>query len=169
MNKSITTFISCLFLAVSVAFAQTEAETAKLKSEIETDLTESILPFWINHSVDPEGGFYGTIQDDGTAVPGAAKGAVLNARILWTFSKAYRHYGLEKYKELADRAADYYINHFIDKKFGGVYWTLTSEGYPKEDYKQTYAAAFGIYGLSEHFRARRREEPGGRPFHLPHP
>ena len=153
MNKSITTFIGCLLLAAGVAFAQTEAETAKLKSEIETDLTESILPFWINHSVDPEGGFYGTIQDDGTAVPGAAKGAVLNARILWTFSKAYRHYGLEKYKELADRAAEYYINHFIDKKFGGVYWTLTSEGYPKQDYKQTYAAAFGIYGLSEHFRA----------------
>lgn len=153
MKKSITLTIGCLLVSAAVAFAQTEAETSKLKSEIENDLTESLLPFWVDNSVDPAGGFYGIILNDGKPVPNAFKGSVLNARILWTFAKAYRHYGLENYKELADRAADYYIGHFIDTKYGGVYWSVTAEGYPKDDTKQTYGAAFGIYALAEHFRA----------------
>lgn len=85
--------------------------------------------------------------------PAADKGSILNARILWTFSRAYRAYALEDYRIQADRAADYYICHFIDQKYGGVYWSVNPEGNPKDLTKQTYASAFGIYGLAEHFRA----------------
>lgn len=92
------------------------------------------------------------VYDKGRQRPEADKGAILNARILWTFSHAYRSYSLDKYKEMADRAADFYINHFIDKKYGGAFWSLDSEGNPKDLTKQTYATAFGIYGLAEHFR-----------------
>ena len=56
---------------------------------MEADLTGGILPFWLEHTVDPAGGFYGTVRNDGSAVPDADKGAVLNARILWTFSRAW--------------------------------------------------------------------------------
>ena len=154
MMKQIRSFFCVLLLTCcSVAFAQTRQETASLSAEIEADLLDNILPFWMDHTVDPEGGFYGTVGIDGRAFPGADKGAILNARIIWTFSKAYRHYGLESYKAVADRAADYYIEHFIDKKYGGVFWTVDAEGRMKDATKQTYATAFGIYGLSEHFRA----------------
>ena len=139
-------------LALSVS-AQTKAEMEQLRQEVTQNLTENILPFWMENTVDPDGGFYGVVMNDGKAADNADKGAVLNARILWTFSKAYRHYGLESYRQTADRAAEYYLAHFIDRKYEGVYWALTSEGVAKNTTKQTYASAFGIYGLAEHFRA----------------
>lgn len=135
------------------AYSQTKADIEQFRQEVTQNLTESILPFWMNKTVDPNGGFYGVVLNDGNAVADADKGAVLNARILWTFAKAYRHYGLEAYRQMADRAADYYISHFIDKRYGGVYWSLTAEGVAKNTTKQTYACAFGIYGLAEHFWA----------------
>lgn len=133
------------------AWSPNNAET--LRVETTKDLTENVLPFWMEKTINPEGGFYGMVTNDGKVIEMAPQGAVLHARILWTFSKAYRHYGLETYKNIADRVADYYIHHFIDKKYGGVFWTLDHEGCMKDATKQTYACAFGIYGLAEHFRA----------------
>ena len=140
-------------LAPAAAFSQTRTRTENLTREVEADLTGGILPFWLSHVPDPAGGFYGTVRNDGSPVPGADKGAILNARILWTFSRAYRTYGLESYKEAADRAAGYFRAHFIDPKYGGVFWTVDSDGAPKDVTKQIYANGFGIYGLAEHFRA----------------
>ena len=145
--------LATAFLLVSQAgFCQTRSQIEDLSKSIEANLTENILPFWMEYTVDPDGGFYGTVMNDGRAVP-TDKGAILNARIMWTFSRAYRTYGLPAYKEMADRAAEYFKAHFIDKKYGGVYWTVDSEGNMKDGTKQTYANAFGVYGLSEHFRA----------------
>lgn len=123
------------------------------RNEVESDLTSNILPFWIEKTIDPDGGFYGSVNADGNPNIGSDKGSILNARILWTFSKAYRHYGYDSYRQTADRAAGYFIDHFIDPKYGGVVWSLDSEGRVKDYTKQTYATAFGIYGLAEHFQA----------------
>ena len=133
--------------------AQTREEIETLHTETKQCLTDNILPFWMEKTIDPKGGFYGIVLDDGKPIEGYGKGAILNARILWTFSKAYRHMGLEEYRRIADRAADYYIQHFIDKEYGGVFWSVDDKGEMKDATKQTYACAFGIYGLSEHFRA----------------
>lgn len=145
--------IPLLLTAALTASAQTTRELATLSAEVEKDLTDSVLPFWINHVTDPAGGFYGMVMSDGKPVPGAEKGAILNGRIIWTFSKAFGKYGLPQYREAADRAADYFIAHFIDPKYGGAVWSVDSEGAIKDGVKQTYATAFGIYGLAEHFRA----------------
>ena len=152
-RRSISLLGLLALLAPAGAFAQTRSQTESLAREAEADLTGGILPFWLEHVPDPAGGFYGTVMNDGSAVPDADKGAILNARILWTFSRAYRTYGLESYKETADRAAEYFRAHFIDPKYGGVFWTVDSDGAPKDVTKQIYAQAFGIYGLAEHFRA----------------
>lgn len=145
--------IPLLLTAALTVSAQTTRELATLSAEVEKDLTDSVLPFWINHVTDPAGGFYGMVMSDGKPVPGAEKGAILNGRIIWTFSKAFGKYGLPQYREAADRAADYFIAHFIDPKYGGAVWSVDSEGAIKDGVKQTYATAFGIYGLAEHFRA----------------
>ena len=122
--------------------------------EVYSELTGNILPFWMNNMVDNErGGFYGQINHEGTLIPQAPKGAILNARILWTFSAAYRVTGLEDYLLMAQRARDYFVDHFIDREFGGVYWSLDCEGRPLDTKKQIYAIAFAIYGLSEFYRA----------------
>jgi hypothetical protein len=62
-------------------------------------------------------------------------------------------YCISDYKAMADRVQQYYIDNFIDKRYGGVFWTVDPDGGPDNDIKQTYAQAYAIYGLAEHFRA----------------
>ena len=125
----------------------------KLKSEVESELCTNILPFWINKAIDQDnGGFYGRIDGEGFVHHDADKGCVLNARILWTFSAAYRVLKNPEYLKMAERSKDYLLNHFFDQKYGGVFWLLDHKGEMKDGKKQIYSQAFAIYGLSEYYR-----------------
>lgn len=121
--------------------------------EITEDLRSNILSFWQKFAPDPSGGFYGQLLYDGQPCPEAPKGGVLNARILWTFSAAYRLFKNPAYKEMADRAQHYFLTYFIDPHYGGTYWSLHADGTPKDTDKQTYGLSYAIYGLTEHYRA----------------
>lgn len=117
-------------------------------------LTDNILPFWMNKAIDHEnGGFLGCIDGHDQPHPYAEKGAILNARILWAFSAAYRVLHRKEYLDAATRARDYILDHFIDRKQGGVYWCVDCKGNPLDTKKQTYAIGFTIYGMSEYARA----------------
>jgi mannobiose 2-epimerase len=125
-----------------------------MKQEMRDVLQNNILRFWLDKMQDQEhGGFYGRIDGSGVLHPEAEKGAILNARILWSFSAAYRVLGNQEYLEAATRAKDYIIEHFIDKEYGGVYWSLDYKGEPLDTKKQFYAIGFAIYGLTEYARA----------------
>ena len=125
-----------------------------LKQEMQDVLESNILRFWLDKMQDHEnGGFYGRIDGQGVLHPEAEKGAILNARILWSFSAAYRVLGNPEYLQAATRAKDYLIDHFIDKEYGGVYWSVDYQGHPLDTKKQFYAIGFAIYGLSEYARA----------------
>ncbi|MDR0939504.1 MAG: AGE family epimerase/isomerase [Mediterranea sp.] len=129
-------------------------DLSTLRKELEAELTTNILPFWMDRMVDErEGGFYGRVTGTDMLVPEAAKGAVLNARILWTFSAAYRLLRKEEYFVMATRAKRYLLDRFVDPVFGGVCWSVDYAGDPLEAKKQTYAIGFAIYGLSEYHRA----------------
>ncbi|MBF6598816.1 MAG: AGE family epimerase/isomerase [Fermentimonas sp.] len=124
------------------------------KKELDDELIHNILPFWINRMQDMvNGGFYGCINGKGKVIKDAHKGSVLNTRILWTFSAAYRLYGNKEYLEVATRAQKYLLKNFIDKKYKGVYWQLNHTGSPSNSKKQVYAQAFAIYGLTEYWHA----------------
>ena len=126
----------------------------EMKDGMLRELTGNILPFWMEKTEDrTNGGFLGRISGKGEIDGSAPKGAILNARILWTFSAAYRILGKPEYLAEATRAKREIIDRFYDKKFGGVYWSLTSEGQPCDKKKQIYALGFAIYGLSEYCRA----------------
>lgn len=122
-----------------------------LKSELKTEL-DSILEYWSKFTIDTENdGFIGKIDENDVRDSKAEKGAVLNARILWTFSAAYQLTNNNGHKAVAKRAFDYIINHFYDTEFGGVFWSLHYDGTPKDTKNQIYAIAFVIYGLSEYY------------------
>ena len=125
-----------------------------LKAEMQDILENNILRFWLDKMQDSKnGGFYGRINGRMQLYPEAKKGAILNARILWAFSAAYRVLQKTDYLEAATRAKDYLIEHFIDKEYGGVYWSVDYKGNPLDTKKQFYAIAFAIYGLAEYVRA----------------
>ena len=126
----------------------------QLKKEVTEDLTRNILPYWSAKMVDNvNGGFYGRIDGNDKVYPEAEKGGILNARILWTYSSAYRVMGDTSYLRLAKRAKDYILAHFIDSQYGGAYMSLKADGTPSNTRKHVYTNAFFIYALAEYSRA----------------
>ncbi|WP_455966656.1 AGE family epimerase/isomerase [Bacteroides fluxus] len=131
----------------------------RMRKEMEEELVTDILPFWIKKMTDTaNGGFYGRITGREILIPEAEKGAVLNARILWTFSSAYRILKKDEYLVTATRAKRVIIDDFYDKEYGGVFWSLDCKGRPLDTKKQIYALGFAIYGLSEYYRTTGDEE-----------
>ncbi|MGD0166113.1 MAG: AGE family epimerase/isomerase [Gaiellaceae bacterium] len=125
-----------------------------LSAGAERELREGILPFWAEQTVDAdEGGFYGLITNDLQVDRAAPKGCVLNTRILWTFSTASRAWPDPLYRQLAERAYSYLLEHFWDEKHSGLVWMVDHSGDPLDEHKQTYSQAFGIYALGEYYRA----------------
>lgn len=125
-----------------------------LKHEVRDVLENNILNFWLNNMIDDEnGGFYGQMTGKRELIKDADKGGILSARILWSFSAAYRVLGNAEYLEAATRMKDYILDHFYDQEYGGTYWSVDCKGQPKDTKKQFYAIGFMIYGLSEYARA----------------
>jgi len=75
----------------------------------------------------------------------------LNARILWTFSAAYKQTKNQTHFELAQRAYQYLITYFYDKLNKGFYWLLSPDGKVIDGKKHIYSQTFVIYGLSEYY------------------
>ena len=129
-----------------------------LKEEFLEELN-NILEFWSSQAVDRQfGGFVGCINHFGAIKPMATKGAVLNTRILWTFSAAYNIIGSEKLLKLADSAYDYIKSCFWDNINGGLFWEVNHLGQALNTRKQAYAQGFGIYAFSEYYRATGNKE-----------
>lgn len=129
-----------------------------LKSELNLEL-QSILSYWIDNTIDKKnGGFVGQIDYNNATNNEAEKGSVLNARLLWTFSAAYKITKNTDHLNTAKRAFEYISEHFYDTEFGGIFWSINADGTPKDTKNQIYALAFVIYGLSEYYSVTLDEE-----------
>ena len=122
------------------------------RKEVREVLENNILNYWLSLQ-DPHGGFYGEADGTGEINGSAPRGVILNARIIWAFSAAYRSLGKEAYLQAAEHAAAWFLTHFCDPESGGVYWCVDAAGEPLETKKQLYAQGFAIYGLSEFYAA----------------
>lgn len=124
------------------------------RKQVEQELLNDILPYWMNNVVDQEHeGFYGYITTDHVVDKTAPKGCILNSRILWTFSSAVIALKDECYLDMASRAYEYLLKYFWDHEYSGLYFMVDYTGKVTHPDKQIYNLAFGIYGLSEYFRA----------------
>ncbi|MBC7423920.1 MAG: AGE family epimerase/isomerase, partial [Ferruginibacter sp.] len=114
----------------------------------------AILAYWIANTKDVlNGGFIGKIDEHNLPDTQAPKGSVLNSRILWAFSAAYKVTGNPAHLDMATVAFKYILNYFVDKEFGGVYWSVFASGQPLDTKKQIYALAFAAYGCSAYYEA----------------
>lgn len=119
--------------------------------EVRTHLTDVIIPFWKKLRDDEQGGYYGLVNFDLSIDKKAVKGCILNSRILWFFSNAYKVLKDESLLDEAKHAYDFMINYCIDKENGGIYWSLNYDKTVCEDIKHTYNQAFAIYALSSYY------------------
>ena len=128
-----------------------------LNDQMKTHLLTKILPFWEGLKDEENGGYYGYVDKDLNVRKDAHKGCILNSRILWTFSTAARVLkddGLLAYAERAYR----FLDRFLDGEHGGVYWSVTADGRPRDTTKHTYCQAFAIYGLAAYYRLTGQKE-----------
>ena len=134
-----------------------ETRSEKFLQEVRENLTSCILPYWLKLK-DPRGGFYGEVASDGTILYDAPRGVILNARIIWSFAAAYQALPETPYLVAAVHARDYFLEHFCDHKYGGVYWSVDAAGERLDTKKQLYAQGFAIYGLSELYKVTGDDE-----------
>lgn len=145
--------------AKSQLFLSNETVLRTLSHEVHKCLTQNILPFWLNNMLDKKrGGWYGRMTGQGVTEKDAPRGAILYARLLWTFSAAYRVLGGKELLDAATMTKEYILTYFADREYGGTFWSVTAQGEPLDTKKQFYAQGFMLYGFSEYARATGDEE-----------
>ncbi|RME72397.1 MAG: N-acyl-D-glucosamine 2-epimerase [Chloroflexi bacterium] len=139
----------------------------RYRQETAEELTQNILPFYLQHALDSQNrGFYGYIDRYKRINSAAPKGLIQHTRILWTFSRAYRLLDRPEYLAMARRAYQDLLAMFWDPHDDGFYWLVYADGAPLEADKITYGQAFGIYSLAEYFLATRHQESLDYALHL---
>lgn len=115
-------------------------------------LCRVILPFWKNLRDEEFGGYYGYMGQDLILDKKAEKGCILNSRILWFFSETAMALKDDALNAYADHAYAFLTEHCLDRKNGGIFWSMTYDGKPLDTTKHTYNQAFAIYALSSYYR-----------------
>ena len=151
-------FALVLLAALSSAWAR---ELANYAADMREDLTEKTLPYWFDTTLDKTNGGY--ILADDVQGPRAAteKQLVTQSRLIWTFSRVHlKGFGGEKrnYLKAAEHGYRFLLDHFLDKKNGGYFWTTDLSGKVLNDRKILYGESFVIYALLEYYRASNDKE-----------
>lgn len=136
--------------------------TTELKSQIE----QKIIPYWKNLRDDSYGGYYGLVDFDLQVDHKAVKGCILNSRILWFFSSAYLLLRDPSLLNEAQHAYEFLQCTFLDRQYGGVYWSATCDGKIEDGTKHTYNQAFAVYALSAFYQASGQKEALDTAFQL---
>ena len=124
----------------------------RLTPEVQTMLEQKIIPFWLSLKDERYGGFISYVDLDLRRYAKAEKGCILNSRILWFFSEAAMLLHTPELSHAADHAYRFLMRYCVDRKAGGVFWSVTYDGKLLDTTKHTYNQAFAIYALSAYYR-----------------
>ena len=124
----------------------------RMATAVRQMLEEKLLPFWARLKDEEFGGFYGYMDFDLNLDRKAAKGCILNSRILWFFSEAAMALKSDVARDCADHAWRFLRERCYDAENGGLFWSVTYDGQPEDTTKHTYNQAFGIYALASYYR-----------------
>lgn len=128
-------------------------ELAKYAGQYKTELLDSVVPFWMNHSKDSEFGGYFTCLDRYGKVFDTDKFVWLQGREVWLFSMLYNK--VEKRKEWLDMAlhgAEFMKKYGMDAQ-GNWYFSLTREGKPLIQPYNIFSDCFAAMAFSELYKA----------------
>ena len=130
------------------------AEQKKFSKQVSQHLFDFYLPFWCGPALDQKnGGWMACLSNDLKPDRTQPKGLIVNARILWAFSAAYRAKANPLHKQMAERAFDFVMTKFWDAQHSGAFWRLDDAGKVIDDSKKIYGQSFYIYALTEFHRA----------------
>jgi cellobiose epimerase len=140
--------------------------------EMKAQLAGKILPYWYHTGQDTKRGGYLLADDaiNGRGTPDE-KQIVTQSRMVWAFSLAqlegYSDTNLN-YLPAAAQGYHFLLGHFLDRQYGGYFWTTDLNGKPVNDCKLLYGQAFVIYAFVEYYRASGDKEALARAMDLYH-
>ena len=127
----------------------------QIKEEMTTTIRDYIVPFWLNNSIDTQyGGYITSFDENGKFDGNGIKNIVTQSRMVWGFSYLLDYAKDEdkaRMKEAARHGAEYLMDQFWDKEFGGFYWLLNRDGSIADPSKLTYGEGFGVYALAQYY------------------
>lgn len=115
-----------------------------------TDLTENIMPFWMEHGWDKvNGGVFTCLDRDGSLID-STKSVWFQGR--FAFICAYAYNNVEKnpmWLEAAKSTIDFIENHCFDEN-GRMYFSVTAEGKPLRMRRYVFSETFAAIAMSEY-------------------
>lgn len=114
------------------------------------DLTENIMPFWMEYGLDREnGGVYTCVNRDGSLMD-TTKSVWFQGRFAFVCSFAYNN--VEKNQEWLDAAKstlEFIEKHCFDEQ-GHMYFSVTTEGKPLRKRRYVFSETFAAIAMSEY-------------------
>lgn len=115
-----------------------------------TDLTENIMPFWMEHGLDKvNGGVYTCVDRDGSLID-STKSVWFQGRFAFVCAFAYNNveHNLQ-WLEAAKSAIDFIEKHCFDEN-GHMYFEVTAEGKPLRKRRYVFSETFAAIAMSEY-------------------
>lgn len=117
------------------------------------DLTQNIMPFWMEHGWDKvNGGVYTCVDRDGSLID-STKSVWFQGRFAFICSYAYNN--VEKnpmWLEAAKSTLDFIEKHCFDEN-GRMYFSVTAEGKPLRMRRYVFSETFAAIAMSEYAQA----------------
>ena len=117
------------------------------------ELFESVVPFWLRHSLDRvNGGQFNSLDRDGSVFD-TDKAMWLQCRAIWMFAKLYNDVERrDDWLEAAGHVYEFVMRSGFDAD-GRMFFTVASDGRPLRKRRYLFTETFAIIGLAEYARA----------------
>jgi N-acylglucosamine 2-epimerase len=130
----------------------TPARVAEWQRRIGENLWGSVLPFWLNHSLDREhGGYFNQLDRDGRRF-GDDKHVWLQGRQVWMLSKLYSDRRDQTLLDAAELGATFLRRHAVGPD-GRAYFQLARNGAPVAMQRKIFSECFLVMAYAEYARA----------------
>ena len=119
-----------------------------------THLLDEILPKWLA-SITDQGLFLSHFDRKWQPLHRNYGTLVSQCRLLYNFSQGYALTGNKVYRDAVEGGAQFLLDHFRDKQYGGWYWCCGLNGEVIERRKDGYGHAFVLFGLAHAYHCTR--------------
>ncbi len=151
---------ACL-VTTSICTAQDAGLRAKYIPRLEKILTQNIVPFWHEKSLDRmHGGYVINFGPRSEPRTEGTKMIVTQARTVWFFARMARAgRDAKRNLEAAEHGYRFLKEKMWDSTNGGFYWEVDASGDRKiRPRKHLYGQSFGLYAISEYYLACGRRD-----------
>ncbi len=121
------------------------------QSRYKSDLTNDILPFWLEYGLDKVNGGVYTCVDRSGKLMDSTKSVWFQGRCGFIYSLAYNNIEpRQEYLDMARSCLDFIEAHCFDPADGRMYFEVTADGTPLRKRRYVFSECFAAIAMSEY-------------------